>query len=568
MPKSWLIVTPSLNLQKELSAKLGITPFLSQILINRGYKTEEQARVFLEKKPGFSASCWDIKGMKETVDILWRAVQDKRRITLYGDYDVDGISGTAILHHTIETLGGTVFYYFPDRLKEGYGLNIPAVEFLAKGGTKVLVCIDSGTTSATEILRARELGMEVLVVDHHEVVEQVPPSNTFINPHQPDCTYPFDHLCASGLCLKVCQALYESAGKASRSQSYFDLAALGTVSDMVPLYGENRYITDQGLRLMNDQIRPGLKALKEIAGIGDKVLASYHLAFILGPRLNAGGRIGDPSLGLRVLLSPSYQGALPASRTLDQVNKQRQEMERKAVAEAKTKVETDLDGKYKKAIVVSDERWHPGVIGLVASRLVESYSRPAVVVSFQLGQGKGSARSVEGFDITQALEKCGKSLVKFGGHSMAAGLSVEKDKLTEFEEAFLKLAEGGVSSEALQAKLRIDAEVPLQDVDARLVADLEKLAPLGVGNPGPLLGTRRVQVAGNPKLVGGDKHIKFSVKSNGVFRDAILFREADRFGELLPGLDIDLVFSPSINRWNDQETVQLEVKDFRVSKNG
>ena len=565
MPKNWKITVPSPALQKQLSESLGITPILAQLLINRGLGEPGAARAYLDRTPETGRG-GAIKGLAQAVERITRAVSEDQLITVYGDYDVDGITGTAILLQAITTVGGQAGHYLPDRMKEGYGLNLSAIEKLAVQGTRLLISVDCGTTSVAEIARARELGVDVIVVDHHELLPDVPEAYALINPHQPDCPYPFDGLCGAGLAYKLGEAILLGFGKGGESESLLDLAAVGTVADMVPLRGENRHLVARGLALLNQGTRPGFKALRDVAGIGDQAVVSHHLAFVLGPRINAGGRIADPALGLKLLLSRTYADAEPLARALDEENRHRQEIERKSVAQARAMAEPQLKDRFEKAIVLADDAWHPGVIGLVASRLTQEFCRPSVVVSFLQGEGKGSARSVEGFHLTQALEKCRATLTRFGGHAMAAGLSVERGRFTEFEAAFLDVAREGMPGGALAPTLKVDVQVTLADLQPALLKELDRMEPFGVDNPAPLFGVLGAQLVGMPRLVGGDKHLKFSVKGSGRVMDAIYFRGGSRIQELVPGLSLDLVFSPSINRWNGNETLQLEIRDLRSSR--
>ncbi len=512
-----------------------------------------------------------MKGLRKAVERICDALKERQQITLYGDYDVDGVCSTSLLAIFLRGLGGNVSTYIPHRLDEGYGLNLNAIERLADQGTRVLVTLDCGITSVAEVAKANALGLDVIVVDHHTVPETLPPALAVLNPHQPGCDYPTRHLCAAGvafnLCLGIRKALRERGFFAQRNEpnlrSMLDLVALATISDVVPLTGANRILVKHGLEEIAVARRPGIRALKEVSGIpASGPISSGQVGFRLGPRINAAGRLHDASLGLQLLCAESIEAARPLAQALDTANLERRGIEQQILVEA---LHQASQGVNRKALVLHSDTWHPGVIGIVASRVVERFHRPTVMVAVKEGIGRGSARSIDGFHLVGALQECAGHLLKYGGHRQAAGLSIEAGRLPEFSEAFAAIAAQRLTDDDVVPRCRVDAVVGLSELSAEAARGIGALAPFGSGNPEPIFASR--DLAARPRLVpsrreGLSGHLKLSFDC-APHLDAIGFGMGDRL-PLAEG-HVDLAYQVSIDEWNGRERLSLKLKDVRTS---
>lgn len=556
---------------KSLAGELGLHPLPARILLHRGYRTPEAASAFLSDKLADLPDPFRMKGMAAATERIARALHQREKITLYGDYDVDGVCSTSLLAIFLRELGANPGTYIPHRLGEGYGLNLQAVERLAAEGTRVLVTLDCGISATAEISRARDLGMEVVIVDHHTVPETLPPAVAILNPHQPGCDYPTKTLCAAGVAFNLCMGLrkrlrddgFFSTRKEPNLRTLMDLVAMATVADVVPLTGANRILVAHGLQELTAARRPGIRALKEVAGIEvDAPITSGQVGFRLGPRINAAGRLHDASLGLQMLTAGSLEEARRLARVLDSANAERQGIESTILTEALKQAET-LKGS--RGLVLYSEGWHPGVIGIVASRVVERFHRPTIMVGVNDRVGKGSARSIEAFHLFDAISSCSDMLVRFGGHKYAAGLTIEADRLPAFREAFERVAMQKLSPEDLVPRCKVDAVVTPRELDERAVEALQKLGPFGQGNPEPVLALRR-QVARprvlTPKTGYGSAHLKLALVDAPEV-DAIGFGMADRLS-LVEG-PVDLAFQVGVDTYLGRRRVSLRLKDLRVA---
>jgi single-stranded-DNA-specific exonuclease len=554
-----------------LAGELGLHPLPARILLHRGYRTPDAAHAFLSDKLADLPDPFRMKGMAAAVERLTRALRTGEKITLYGDYDVDGVCSTSLLTLFLRELGGTPRTYIPHRLGEGYGLNTQAVERLAAEGTQVLVTLDCGITATAEISRARDLGLDVVIVDHHTVPDTLPPAVAILNPHQPGCEYPTKTLCAAGVAFNLCMGLrkrlrddgFFATRKEPNLRSLMDLVAMATVADVVPLTGANRILVAHGLQELTAARRPGIRALKEAAGLEpDARITAGQVGFRLGPRVNAAGRLHDASLGLQMLTSDSLEEARRLAQVLDRANAERQGIESTILSEALKQAE---GLKESRGLVLYAEGWHPGVIGIVASRVVERFHRPTVVVGVNDGVGKGSARSIEAFHLFDALSGCSDLLARFGGHKYAAGLTIEAPKLPAFREAFERIATQRLSPEDLIPRCRVDAVVTPRELDEPAVEALQKLGPFGQGNPEPVLVLRRQMARPRvvtPKTGYGSAHLKLAlVDAPSV--DAIGFGMADRL-VLVEG-PVDLAFQVGVDTFRGQRRVSLRLKDLRTA---
>ena len=509
-------------------------------------------------------------GMRPAVDRLARAVRSGERVTLYGDYDVDGVCSTALLSLFLEACGARVATAIPHRLRDGYGLNHGAVERIAGDGTRVLVTLDCGITAAAEVARARDLGLDVVVVDHHTVPAVLPPALAVLNPHQEGCGYPTRHLCAAGVAFALCMALRRALREAGQFRgraepnlrALLDLVALATVADVVPLTGANRILVRHGLHALTRAERPGIRALKEVAGMAaGAAVTSGLVGFRLGPRINAAGRLDDASVGLQLLRAPGLDEARPLARALDASNQERQLLEQKILASALEQAETRGP---ERGLVLWGEDWHPGVVGIVAARVVDRLHRPVVVVGVQEGVGKGSARSIERFHLVEALGRCAEHLTRYGGHRAAAGVTLEARLLPAFREAFARVASEVLTAEDLERRCQVDAVVDPEELTEGAVQGLAALGPFGQGNPEPVLIARglaaRARVLAAKR--GGAGHLKL-VLPDAPRLDTIGFGMAERAGETRGR--VDLAFQATVDEFRGQRRVALRLKDLRAA---
>ena len=565
--KRWRVREPELALQKTLAASLNISTITSQLLINRGISDIQQAERFLSSTLSDIRSPLGMKGMKEGVERVQKALHNKEKIAIYGDYDVDGITSTSILLMFLKSAGANVSYYIPERIAEGYGLNADAISGLAERGVTLLITVDCGISDHAELKLAKGLGIDVIVTDHHEVPGDLPPAYAIINPKQSGCPFPFKNLAGVGVAFNFIIALratlrdegFWKEKEVPNLKEYLDLVALGTIADVVPLVDENRIFVKYGLMELTASTKPGIIALKEISGLNDVPINAGMVGYRLAPRINAAGRVGKGVDGVRLLTSESYDEAASIAKLLDDGNKERQGLEEVILREATGMVESGLISD-RKSIVLASENWHPGVIGIVASRIAEKYYRPTVMIALKDGVGKGSARSIHSFMLYEGLKECSHLLKEFGGHDYAAGLSINEENIEKFRDAFERVASNKLSDEDMVPEMDIDATMDLNDVTEGLVNELDNLAPFGEANPEPLLCSTGLGIA-DCKVVGNN-HLKMRVKQGRTVRDAIGFGMGNL--NLSPGINLDTAFIPQINLWNGGKSIQLKLKDVRI----
>jgi single-stranded-DNA-specific exonuclease len=576
--KTWYLLPHERGAVERLAREAAVPPVVAQLLLNRRVTTADDVRHFLSAPYSGLRDPELLPGVPQAAERIHAAVRDKRRICIYGDYDVDGVTGTAILWEALRLLGATADYYVPHRIDEGYGLNAEALKKIAESGASLVVTVDCGIASVAEAETAKQLGLELIVTDHHEPKDRLPGADVLVHPRLPGHDYPFGDLSGAGVAFKLTWAICKLASGATKvTQRFRDfliesvgLAALGTIADVVPLRDENRIFVRHGLAQLRATTSAGIKALREAAGIGAKgdVMAD-DVGFALAPRLNAAGRLGSARLVVELLTTTSPVRATEIARYLDQQNQQRQTIERKILSDAKERLEAlDLDATP--AIVLADAEWHAGVIGIVAGRLAELYARPTLLISLckETSIGQGSGRSVAGFALHQALKACGDGLIAHGGHAAAAGFKVHADGVDAFRDRFCAFASEHLKSAPPSSRLTLDAEVPLAAVSGKLVDLMGRLEPYGAGNPRPVLLAGPVQVMGDPKRVGGgERHLRFRVRQEGASFPAIGFSLGDRIEELMSAEGwCSLAFTPTINEWQGIRTVQLEVRDFQPGK--
>jgi single-stranded-DNA-specific exonuclease len=548
-----------------LASALGLHPLAAHVLAARGLADPADAQRFLAAGLADLPDPFSMKGMEAAVARLVRAVEGGERIALYGDYDVDGVTSSALLAGLLRACGADVLTYVPHRLVEGYGLNSPAVERLAGQGAKLLVTLDCGITSAPEVRAATALGVDAVVVDHHTVPTELPAAAAILNPHQPGCAYPTKDLAAVGVTFALAMALRKALRERGRFgaarpepnlKEALDLVALGTIADVVPLVGANRVLVRWGLAALATSRRPGIRALKRVAGIADGAeVSAGQVGFRLAPRINAAGRLDDAGRGVRLLLEEDPSRADALAHELDRENQARQELERTILDEALH----DASGRVQagaRGLVLARDGWHAGVVGIVASRIVERFHRPAVLVALGETEGKGSGRSIEGFHLHDALAACAPHLARFGGHRHAAGLTVERGRLAAFREAFEAHAASRLRDEDLVPRCRIEGWVEEGQLDERAALDLAKLGPYGAGHPEPVFA-----LSGPParaRTVGaGGAHLKLTLGR----LDAIGFGMGERLA--LCEAPLEAAFTVGLDEWNGNRRVQLRLRDVR-----
>jgi single-stranded-DNA-specific exonuclease len=542
---------------ERLRRELGVSGALAQVLVRRGLAEPESAREFLtgaEEHPPQAFA-----GIEEAVGTIVAHVHAGSRITIHGDYDVDGICSTAVMVRTLRELGGDVDSYLPDRASDGYGLNIATVQRLAARGTRLLVTVDCAITAVEEVAAARELGMEVVVSDHHSPRSDGElPRAPIVHPAL--CGYPCPELCATAVAYKLAQAVWAQMGRDPRElRRELDLVALATIADVVPLLGENRVLVKHGLRTLASTARPGLRALMAVAGVEQAKVGERAVGFALAPRLNAAGRLYRADAGLELILTEDPERAKSIARELDAANHERRDVETRIRFEAEAQM--DALGE-RPAYVLAGEGWHAGVIGIVASRLVERSGRPVVMIALDGPSGKGSGRSVDAFDLLAGLTACAPHLVRYGGHRAAAGLEIERSRVAEFAQALAAHAELVLSQEDLVAVERVDAVVEGPDLGMALAEELQALAPFGRGNPGVSLMLADAVFA-DARAMGEGKHVRFTVESAGARARAVAFGNGGRLA-VADGEPVQATFTLEVNEWNGVSEPRLVLREAQA----
>ena len=609
--KRWSISPPDADRARELAARLKTSPLLAQILLNRGMSEPDECQEFLRPSPKGLADPALIPNLRKAAERIAKAIREKEKVVVYGDYDVDGITATSILWHAIRVLGGEVDYYIPHRIDEGYGLNAEALAQICDEGAKVIVSVDCGITAVEQVKVACARGVDVIITDHHEwhceevegvpecggdgVTESVdgpsprhsdtptprhrvpilPECFTIVHPRLPGSAYPNPHLCGAGVAFKLAWGIGLAVSGSERVSAEFRaflveataLAALGTIADVVPLVGENRILAHWGLGGLKQSQLSGIQALIASANLTGQQLDSYHVGFLLAPRLNACGRMGHAREAVEMLTKASAERASEIAIYLEKQNRERQAMERRILEQALEQVAlSGYDKDDCRAVVLGAEGWHPGVIGIVASRIVDRLHRPTIMIATTNGHGQGSGRSIPGFNLARGLEACRAHLDAFGGHEMAAGLKIQTPKLGEFREAFCAHAAAVTSAEMMTPELKLECLADLNALTEALVSDLKRLGPFGHANRKPLLCCRGLTVAGPPRRVGktGD-HLQLFVKQGQASMKCIAFNLGNMADRLRTGTVIDLAVEPTINEYMGRRSVELEVKDLQFS---
>ncbi|MCX7983899.1 MAG: single-stranded-DNA-specific exonuclease RecJ [Bacteroidetes bacterium] len=555
---------------KVLSEQLGISPILTEILVSRGIDTFEKARLYFRPQLQDLHDPFKFRDMASAVERIELALRRRERILVYGDYDVDGTDGTAMLWSFLTKLGADVHYFVPDRIRDGYGLSTQGIEQVKTYAPSLLIAVDCGITAVDQVDDARTLGIDVIICDHHEPSERIPNAVAVLDPLRPECPYEFKYLCGCGVAFKLIQGLLQSPPIRNRIHEdvnellyqYLQYVTLATAADIVPLVGENRTLVKLGLECMNRNPLPCIRALIETAGFQLGKISTGQIVFGLAPRINAVGRIGDATRAVDLLTSTSYEQACEIARVMESENTQRRKIDEETFLHAQELVETLLNTDNDCAIVLHEASWHPGVIGIVASRLVERYYRPTILMTTVDGVAKGSARSISGFNIHEALKRCEDKILQFGGHKYAAGLTVEIEKLDEFREAFQQVAQELLSDSLKTPVIHIDTEIFLTDITPKFVRVLAEFAPFGPENMRPIFAARNVELVGQPRIVGKN-HLRFKVRSGNFVMDAIGFN----LGDFLPRIQnrerIDIAFSLDESEYAGELVPQLKIRDIK-----
>jgi single-stranded-DNA-specific exonuclease len=551
-----------------LSRELGLSPTTARLLCIRGLDDPDLANRFLAPSLDHLHDPFLLADMGRAVDRILGAIERRERIAIHGDYDVDGVTSTVILRRALELLGADVTHFIPERLRDGYGLQPAALDRLHADGVCLVISVDCGIRGVEAALHARALGIDLIITDHHEPDTVLPQALAIINPKRHDCRYPDKNLAGVGVALKLVQALCLRTGRTNWLPAFVKVAAIGTLADVVPLTGENRVIAKLGLGMLSKgPHKVGLRSLLEVCGLAGKQIDSYHIGFVLAPRVNAAGRMSTPDIAARLLLAADEAMGVEARELAEQLNIEnirRQQEEAEIVAQARKAVESDLEIGSRTVIVVAGEGWHRGVIGIVASKLVDAFHRPAIVLSIDGDVAHGSCRSIPSFNMLGALESCAGVMIKFGGHKQAAGLTLEAGRIRELRARVNDFADGCLGPDDLRPRLWIDDTLAFRSINEQIASELTRLAPFGAGNPCPMFRTSRVEIIDGPRRVK-DRHLKMAFRQDGRVMRGIAWRASEResfVAEHRAG--IDLAFSLEQDTWNGERYLQLSVADFKA----
>lgn len=564
--QKWVLAEPpESGMIRQLAEQTDLPEKVVAILVNRDINTAEEIEQFLHPKMLDLKDPFELSGMQQAIDRVTIAFYNNEKILVYGDYDVDGITATTLLYMVLNKLGANVDFYLPNRLVEGYGLSQEGINEAKSNGVSLIITVDTGITAVEEVAYALSIGIDIIITDHHEPADIIPKASAIVNPKLNTKEYG-QELAGVGVAFKFAQALYRSLEQDQRElEEHLDLVALGTAADIVPLTGENRILTKFGIRQVSRTTKPGLKSLAFVSGLIGKDISTGQVVFILAPRINALGRLGDARQAIRLLSTRDEKLASEIARKLDEENRRRKEIDEGTLQQALAQMLEEVDMEKDRAIVLAAEGWHQGVIGIVASRLVEKYHLPTVMISITNGEGKGSARSIPGFHLCEALKECESMLIKYGGHKYAAGLSIKPENIPAFRAKFKEVSTRGLTSEDVVPKLHIDLEIELQDIDDRLMDTIEEFAPFGPQNMRPVFLTRNCEVLGRPSVVGNN-HLRMRVRKGDAVFDVIGFGFGDLAREISNrGCLVDITYVLEYNTYNDVTRKQIRLKDIKLT---
>ena len=554
------------NKLKLLADSLKISDSMANLLLSRGIETYHSAKTFFRPSLDDLHDPYLMDGMEQASLRVIKALTGNEKIYIYGDYDVDGTCSAALLYLFIKELGGNAEIYIPNRLIEGYGLSKAGIDFIKSRETSLIITVDCGITAVEETEHAKSLGMEMIICDHHQPGSSIPDAFAVLDPLKQNCNYPFKYLSGAGVAFKLIQAICERVGKRELPFKYLDLVAIAGAADIVPLTGENRILVKKGLELVNNNPRPGIEALIRVAGMQPGNLTAGHVVFTIAPRINAVGRMGDAIRAVDLFLTKDTTEAVKLAEVLEGENYQRRKIDELTYSHAISMVESSLNLDEDIAIVLHEENWHPGVIGIVASRLVEKYYRPTVMLTTVDGVAKGSARSISGFNIYEALKQCDDLLLQFGGHEAAAGLALELTKIEEFKEKFNQIVKNTVTQGDVQPEILIDDRISLNDITAKFIKVLDEFAPFGPGNMRPIFMAENVELVYGPRIVGAN-HLVTSIRQNG--NDKVFDSIGFNLGGFASQIDkdknlLDIAFTVEKSDRDGRIFPQLRLRDIKI----
>lgn len=563
--KNWIFLNKDYDKNEILSAakRLNISPVIVTLLYNRGITSDSEIQSFLSKSMQAVHNPFLLPDMDKATDRILLALEEKQKICIYGDYDVDGITATVLLYKYLLSYGADVSYYIPDREEEGYGINIKAINKISKTGCKLLITVDCGITATGETELAKAQGMDVIITDHHTCMEKLPAATAVINPKRKDSEYPFPDLAGVGVAFKTVLALSVRLGESTKDvfYKYAPYAAIGTVADVVSLTSENRVIVDRGIKTIKTRPAPGISALLEIAGV--KELSAGSIAFSIAPRINAAGRMGSAKTAVELLLSENPNTAKEIAAELDTENQRRRAAEKDIFEEAQKFLDDNPSILSKPVLVIAGECWHKGVVGIVASRLSEKYYKPTILISYEDGTGHGSCRSIEGFNITEALAFSSDLLDKYGGHAMAAGLTVKTENIEHLADKINKFAKEKLSKEILTPKLPIDLRITAASLTEENIRIISGLEPFGEGNHMPVFAICGAEIASCMPMGEEGAHLRLQLKKDGVKLSCVAFRMGELYNSLPAGKIVDIAFTPEINNFGGRQSIQLRIEDIK-----
>ncbi|MDR3611809.1 MAG: single-stranded-DNA-specific exonuclease RecJ [Ignavibacteriaceae bacterium] len=553
---------------KSLADSLNVSEILARLLIQRDITNFSQAKYFFRPSLDSLHDPFLMNGMESATYRVIKALTENQLIMVYGDYDVDGTCSTALLYLFLKELGAKVEFYIPKRLTDGYGINNTGIDYAKSRNTSLIISVDCGITAVDETEYATSLGMDLIICDHHHPKEKIPNAFAVLDPIKPGCSYPFAYLSGAGVAFKLAQGVSERIGKRELPLKYLDLVALAGAADIVPLIGENRVLVKEGLEQINSNPRPGILALIESSNMHPGELTSGQVIFSIAPRINAVGRMGDAERAVELLITHDKNEAFKLAQVLETENYQRRKIDEDTFLMAQEIVENSIDLTSDTAIILHQESWHAGVIGIVASRLVEKYYRPTIILTTAGGVAKGSARSISNFNIYDALKKCEDLLIHFGGHQAAAGLAVEMDKLTEFKFKFNQIAKETITEEDLAPEITIDSKLKFSEITPKFLRIIDQFAPFGPGNTRPVFISENVEIEGKPRIVGSN-HLVVTLKQNGsdkVF-ECIGFNMAEYYDEMMKmNYKADVVYQIDKSNRNGLSFPQLRFKDIKIKE--
>ena len=560
----WSLLNPDQNTVSSVKKAFRTSEVIARVLANRNILNPNLARPFFTPNLDMLHNPYLMQDMDKAVERVLTNINSGKPIMVFGDYDVDGTTGAASLYLAFQKFGADVTYYIPDREKEGYGLSYHGIEVAKDIGIDLIITCDCGINAFVQVDFANEQNIDIIITDHHTTDTELPKAHAILNPKREDCEYPFKGLCGGGVAFKLITAIGNELNiPLTDYEEIIPLITLGTAADVVPIKDENRVIVHHGLNILENLEKPGLKTLLELAGLKGHISVG-QLVFSIAPRINAAGRIGDANRAVELLVTDDQDKARLLAKELDNENKRRQIIQQAVVDEALLKVNAEADLKNENALVLANAGWHPGVVGIVASKIKEEFNRPTIIIALENGSGKGSARSVAGFDLYEALTACKTHLDDYGGHPMAAGLTLANKKLEDFKKAFINFANERLTEENLQATLTLDSEIALQDITPRFMEFLDKLSPYGPGNMQPKFAIRNAEIAGAPKVIGKTgEHIRFKIRQGLKSYPAVGFGLSNKYEMLITGQPVDIACVVETNEWQGNTSIQMNVRDIK-----